>query len=639
MNPRPPGEGPVSRDLLALALAALVVVSAYFGIASGNGEAYRSRPVTFNHYNLLVDGFLSGHLYMDLAPEAGDTGQYRERLHDTSFYQGHYYLYFGVTPAALLFLPWKVLTGAHLAQYWAAALLASGGFLASLALLLRIRRDYFPGLSRGVVFPTALMLGFVNGWPFLLARVGMWEVPIASAYCFAALAILCVYEGTRGPGRLGFLAAASLCCGLMVGSRPNYILGTAVLVAPLAYFWRSERSSPAAPGVWLGRILAVFLPVLGVGALLAAYNFQRFGSPLEFGTRYMILLIPNPAVSFSASYVWANLRMYFLLPAHLSPWFPFMKLPALPPLPAGFTSDPMPEDMYGMLANMPVLLLGLVALGMTGAARGFSRLGVAVLALALLLAAVGGLLMFYGGANGRYSIDAMEGLPVLSVIGIWLLEARAGGGGSPRAVTRAFWGTLALYSVLFSCFACIGRDDLFRNLHPVVYRQAAHILDLPSHAYDRMTGVAYGPLTLSVTFPAGRTGTSEPLVTTGSWPRNNVLFVRFADATHVQFGFATGGGTFVGAPIAVDYPRSHTLKVSMGSLYPPRQSPFFDALGAPDADALSETLFVELDGVTILHQRAFFYDADGRKPLLGRGPANRAGQARPWTFTGSLSEK
>ena len=639
MNPRPPSDGPVSRDLLALALAALVVVSSYFGIASGNAEAYRSRPVTFNHYNLLVDGFLSGHLYMGLAPEVGDGGQYRERLHDTSFYQGHYYLYFGVTPAALLFLPWRVVTGAHLTQYWAGAILASCGFLASLALLLRLRRDFFPALPRGVLFFTALTLGFVNWCPFLLVRVGMWEVPIASAYCFSALAILCVYEGTRGSGRLGFLAAASLCCGLMVGSRPNYILGTAVLLAPLAYFWRSERTSPAAPGAWTGRILALVLPVLGVGALLAAYNFERFGNPLEFGTRYMVLLIPNPAVSFSASYVWANLRMYFLLPAHLSPWFPFVKLPVLPHLPTGFTSDPMPEDMFGMLANMPVLLLGLAALGMTAAARVLSRLGLAVLALALLLAAVGGLLMFYGGANGRYSIDAMEGLPALSVIGIWLVEARAGGGGPRWAFVRALWGALALYSVVFSCCACIGRDDLFRSLHPGVYRMAAHVFDLPSHAYDRVEGVAYGPLTISVAFPAGRTGQSQPLVTTGSWPRNNVLFVRFADGSHVQFGFAGGGGTFVGAPVAVDYSRSHRLKVSLGSLYPPRQSPFFDALGAADADALSETLFVELDGVTILHQRAFFYDADGRRPLLGRGPPNRASQAPPWAFTGSLSEE
>jgi hypothetical protein len=620
-----------------LAAAALIVVAVYLGMASGNAEAYRSRPVTFNHYNLLVDGFLKGHLYMDLAPGPGDDGTYRERLHDTSLYRGHYYLYFGVTPALVLFLPWKVLTGAHLAQYWAAAAFACGGYLASLALLLGLRRDFFPGLSRGVLFVSAVALGLVNWWPFLLARVGMWEVPIASAYCFSALAVLCLYLGTRGPGRPALLACASLCCGLMVGSRPNYLLGTVILLAPVLYFWRAERAAPAGRRAWAARLLALGLPVLGAGALLAAYNLLRFGSPLEFGTRYMLVLFKVPATTFSPSFVGTNLWLYFLAPAHLSPWFPFFKLSALPALPPGFASDPLPEDMYGMLANMPVLLLGLAAPALAAARGAPARLRMAVLALAGLLLGVGGLLMFYYGANGRYTVDAMAGLPVLAVLGIWLVEARVPGPGPLRSLARGLWGALAAYSGLFSACAAVGHDDIFRSVHPGAYRVVARALDLPAHVRDRLDAVPYGPLALTVTFPGGRPGQNEPLVTTGWWPRVNILFVRYTDGTHVQFGFAGGPGTVVGEPVALDYARPHTLRVSMGSLYPPRQSPFFDGLDARDADALSGTLLVELDGVRILRQRAYFFDADRRRPVLGRGPASLGPPGRGWVFTGRLA--
>jgi hypothetical protein len=624
VNAPPVQQGPLRRDLVAAGAAALICVLLYFAIASENIQAYRHGAATARHYNSLVDGFLSGHLYMGTE---GGPGALGDTSH-ASLYKGRYYLYFGAAPAAVLFLPWKVLTGADLAQYWAAAVLVSAGYLGSLALLARIKRSHFPGISPALLFLGALVLGIVNWWPLLLSRVGVWEVPIAGAYCFAALSVLCIHEAAEDGRRTRWLAAASLLFGLAVASRPNYVLGSAVLALPLLRLWWAERASPAESGLWIRRMCAAALPIAAVGALVASYNYLRFDSPFEFGTRYMTTPDPVPAKGFSITYAWTNLYMYLLAPAHFSPWFPFFKLSQIPVLPEGYAAGP--EDMYGALANMPVLAFAALGVGLARFRRTVSGLNLAAGAASLLFAAVASVLMLYYGANNRYEVDVMCGVPVLTVLGVWAAESR---GGPRRTVARALWGVLAAYSAFFAFCASVQRDEIFRSLHPGAYRAIAHVFDAPADWYDRLRGVEYGPLSLNVRFPAGKMGRNEPVVVTGWGPWSNVLYVRYDDAEHVQFGFVGASGTAQSAPLRVDYSRAHTLMVSMGSFYPPRESPFFDKIGRQDAETLADTLFVSVDGVTVLRQRVRFFDAVSRRPEIGRGPPMLGSG---WAFTGSI---
>jgi hypothetical protein len=366
--------------------------------------------------------------------------------------------------------------------------------------------------------------------------------------------------------------------------------------------------------------------------LLASYNFLRFGNPFELGIQYMVLVEPNPPKSFSLSYVWTNLSLYFLDPARFSPWFPFFKVSRIPLLPKGYAADP--EEMYGMLANLPVLLLAPVGAALAGTWGKFSRPALVAAAATLLFVSVAGVILLYVGANNRYTVDAMCGLPVLTILGIWTVEARVRSGGLRRRLARVLWTALAGYSALFALCAAAERDGIFGYIHPRAYGMLAHAGDFPSFWYDRIRDVTYGPVRLSVRFPADRLGRNEPLVYTGWGPRSNVLFVHYVDPAHIQLGFMGANGTSRGAPLAIDYAKPHSLTVSMGSFYPPRDHPFFDSLPVEDAETLSGTLFVELDGRTVLHQRVYFFDAVARKPELGRGPA---ALGREWVFTGRMT--
>ena len=67
-----------------------------------------------NYYNLLSRGFLKGELSLDvpddpilatLANPYDPVQRAGHGLHDASYFQGKFYLYFGVTPALVLFVP------------------------------------------------------------------------------------------------------------------------------------------------------------------------------------------------------------------------------------------------------------------------------------------------------------------------------------------------------------------------------------------------------------------------------------------------------------------------------------------------------------------------------------------------------
>jgi hypothetical protein len=71
--------------------------------------------------------------------------------------------------------------------------------------------------------------------------------------------------------------------------------------------------------------VALILPALAVGVLLAAYNYGRFGNVLEFGDHYQ-LAVANiaPDKFVRASFIAPNLKWYYFSFPNLSPYFPYL---------------------------------------------------------------------------------------------------------------------------------------------------------------------------------------------------------------------------------------------------------------------------------------------------------------------------
>ena len=168
----------------------------------GKLESLSSNPAD-TYYNLLVQGFRDGHLSLKKEIPTGfarladpydpaANRPYRglpHRMRDLSYYRGKLYLYWGVTPAVVLFWPYAVLTGHYLSDRSAVAICCALGFLFSVGLLRGLWRRYFAEVSVAVVVACVLALGLTTGVPTLLPRSDIYEIAISCGYMLAMLAL------------------------------------------------------------------------------------------------------------------------------------------------------------------------------------------------------------------------------------------------------------------------------------------------------------------------------------------------------------------------------------------------------------------------------------------------------------------
>jgi len=420
---------PRSRTSVPAVVAAALVVSGLAAFVLSSGSYVSSQPAAEEPYNQVVEGFRSGHVWMAkeappelvASPHPYAFSTYRQylgapwRVIDLSYYHGHLYAYFGVTPAVILFWPWRVLTGGFMRQSYAVLAFCVVGYAMSVGLAVALWRRYFPQLAPWVGAAAAVLLGSATTLPVFVVRPGLYEVAIACAYMMTMLCLVALWRCWHRPEHgVAWLAAASLAFGLAVGARPTLLFGAVILLTPVAGSFVLNR-------YWLRLLLAAVLPLAAVGAGLAAYNDARFGNPLQFGHDYQ--LSGNDVFglpSFGLRFFWDNVRLYFLEPLRWHAGFPWVWKPSNPPLAPGHLPV---EFFFGTLTNLPILLAAcLVPLAGLGARRG---LGGMVLGVGLLFLATTLPICFYAGATSRYLLDFLPALALLALVGFLGLECVA----------------------------------------------------------------------------------------------------------------------------------------------------------------------------------------------------------------------
>jgi hypothetical protein len=412
--------------------------------------------------------------------------------------------------------------------------------------------------------------------------------------------------------RAVWLAVASLLMGLTVGSRPTYLLGAVILLTPLAWearklglgFWRRLawwRLSGAALG-----------PIAAVGIGLALYNYFRFENPLEFGQTYQMAGDEISKLKlFSLDYFPFNARVYLTSAPSLSPYFPFLTVISPPATPTGQFGI---EDPYGVIPVFPWTLLGLGTLMLIF--RSWSALGLWCAGVGCSSAAVACTIFCFGGTTGRYMVDFVPALVLLGAVGGLYWESLTSG-----FVRRAYLiaaGLLCLWSCGAGVLLSMQHNRLLWFNHRDTYKTLARALNRPSHLYDKLTGVRYGPLEMRVVFPQNKVGKLEPLVSTGSAFLSDYLYVFYESERTVRFGIEhTSHRSEVGPPVSIAPGSEHIVKVEMPSLYPPADHPFHDDLSAEDKKRRSEVFAVSLDGRPVLGFLGESYDAVARAPDIG----------------------
>ncbi len=436
-------------------------VIALYALLAGSRVSELGNPTAKEaYYNLLVDGLRSGQLNLARAAPDGLTAladpydpqanlafrgyiyEGGNRLHDLTYYRGKLYLYFGITPALLLFWPYAAVTGHYLEHSQAVTIFVSVGFLAGAWLLWSIRRRYFPQIPVLAVAAAAAALGLASGIPVMLSRPDVWEVPISCGYALVMLTLAALWRVLHeARHRTWTLAGASLAYGLAVGARPSLLFGSVILLVPVWLAWSQRRET----GDWRRLLSAAVLPLGAVGLGLATYNYLRFGSPGEFGQTFQLAGDRQDINHFGLGYLWFNLRAYFFALPRWSGSFPFLLPPDPAALPPGHGEVDHP---FALLTHAPIALFALAA-----PLAWRSRSEPAGHGLRAFLVAAGGLFLssalviglFYC-ASARYEIEFTPVLFLLAAAGGFALDHALAGRPAGRVVFRAAAAILLLAS-------------------------------------------------------------------------------------------------------------------------------------------------------------------------------------------------
>lgn len=260
-----------------------------------NGE----QPGHRNQYELITEAFLEGRL--DFA--YGDEGELSQlenpydpdereesgvRYHwDHAYYNGKYYMYFGVVPVFLAFMPYRLLTGAALTTYQATQAFAALTVIGIFALFHLLSKRFFKQMPYSVYLALSVAFSMMSVW-YASAEPALYCTAITAALMLEIWSLYFFVRAVWGDGsenrRICFAAIGALLGALVFGCRPPIALAN-ILVIPMLYVFIRQRKF-----TWklLGKLCLAALPYAVVAAGLMLYNYARFEDPFEFGQAYQL---------------------------------------------------------------------------------------------------------------------------------------------------------------------------------------------------------------------------------------------------------------------------------------------------------------------------------------------------------------
>ena len=345
-------ESPTLRSNFALGFICLQCVifviigtvnPAFLGLTTENGKTYFSH-LAFEHHNQydeLAQAILDGKTYIDNedVPQSllemenpyDNTARYYKQIEsgdtyrwDVALYDGHYYVYFGIVPLLLMYLPFRAILKAPFPSAIGIIIFAVIFAFGVYKLLALLCRKYFKNVSIGAYLLTAL--AFVNccGAMFLVKRPDFYSVPIITAMAFVTWGIYLWLKGRdlEQKKNLYFLGG-SLCCALAVGCRPQSVLMCAVaLPIFLGYFFKEKKIKEKSG---ISNLITLAVPFIVVAAGIMYYNYIRFDSPFDFGSSYNLTTNDVTRRGFEMDRTGLGIFTYLFQPPSFDATFPYIR--------------------------------------------------------------------------------------------------------------------------------------------------------------------------------------------------------------------------------------------------------------------------------------------------------------------------
>ncbi|MDE6749202.1 MAG: hypothetical protein K2K21_09115 [Lachnospiraceae bacterium] len=326
------------KQLLTTVVIVILLIGMSWKLVRINPMCVEPKWPHHKQYQELAEVISQGHFYLNAEPSEGllnsenpyDTIYLQangiDYLADYAYYDGKYYVYFGIVPELLLYLPCYLITGHHMPNYMAVFLFYCGFILAVFALYREICRRWFPHTPFILYLIAGILTVCSGNYLFIIARPDLYDIPIIAANMFTVAGLWLWINGKYAESakiRIVSYFCGSLCMALVAGCRPQMLLFS-FLAIPL--FWDEvfKKRELFSKKNWR-YTLCICLPYLLTAAGIMYYNGVRFGSPFDFGATYSLTSNDMTKREFNLHQALLGLWHYFARPPVVVSDFPFLQ--------------------------------------------------------------------------------------------------------------------------------------------------------------------------------------------------------------------------------------------------------------------------------------------------------------------------
>lgn len=466
------------KQFLISMLFLLFVLMAGAVLVQSNTACVKSPWVHQHQYQELAKSLSDGSVELRMQPDAGllkadnpydtialEVNQIPFQM-DHAYYEGKYYVYFGIIPEILLYLPYFLLTGNDLPNFFAMYVFFTGFCIGVFGLVWELVHRY----GRQVPFFHYILLclsicGGTN-FVFMTARPDLYNIPIMAANSFTVLGLFFWLRGLSIEKMKGiYYFVGSMFMAMVAGCRPQMLLFS-VIGCVLFYSEIVQNRRIQFKKEWRS-VACLLAPYILIFLLVFWYNAARFGSGFDFGASYSLTSNDMNHRGFNLSRVFHGLFSFFIQPATIKSTFPFVFSSQLD---GAYMGKNMTEFTFGgvFASNFILWIFLLWVLEGKHKLRGETK------ALAVILPCTSFAIALFdvnwAGILQRYLSDMVIGLIVLAAI-MWVSVLS----NNKENVNYQIWSriavTIILCGFLYSFFVIFAKGDsvCLQNDNPVLY--------------------------------------------------------------------------------------------------------------------------------------------------------------------------
>ena len=334
---------------------------------------------------------------------------------DTAYYDGKYYVYFGIVPAIILFVPFKLITGTYLSTIEGTFLFVILSVIASTILIIQIYKRWFKKVPFNLLILFIIAGCFSGLYIWNTWRMWVYELVLMAGYFFVQLGLICILKATKDKENvnLKYVFLSCLSMALAVGCRPTLVLASIILIPFLYQILKQAYGNKSLKKTFI----SIIVPYIIVAIPLMIYNYARFGNIFEFGAKYQLTIVDVTNLSERYKDIPKGLYQYLIQPPHLKEEFPYMSI--------DYSTEGNTDNYYNGGIVCGILFLNLTIIGCIFWYKYYKKVKDPILKGMMITLPIVGIVMcvltvYMGGTVQRYAVDFFWMFSILAMI-IWFL--------------------------------------------------------------------------------------------------------------------------------------------------------------------------------------------------------------------------